>query len=78
MLVFFFPFFENLGSYVYDSMRARTVLFLKGISVPRSAPTKDQVRSLFLPIVLLKMRYENVKLQMIPWGPANSICEEYD
>ena len=33
MLVFFFPFFfENLGSYVYDSMRARTVLFLKGIS----------------------------------------------
>ena len=27
------PFFENLGSYVYDSMRARTVLFLKGISV---------------------------------------------
>ena len=25
-------FFENLGSYVYDSMRARTVLFLKGIS----------------------------------------------
>ena len=25
MLVFFFPFFENLGSYVYDSMRARTV-----------------------------------------------------
>ena len=22
MLVFFFPFFENLGSYVYDSMRA--------------------------------------------------------
>ena len=23
MLVFFFPFFENLGSYVYDSMRAR-------------------------------------------------------
>ena len=33
MLVFFFPFFENLGSYVCDSMRARTVLFLKGISV---------------------------------------------
>ena len=33
MLVFFFPFFENLGSYVYDSIRARTVLFLKGISV---------------------------------------------
>ena len=32
MLVFFFPFFENLGSYVYDSMRARTVLFSKGIS----------------------------------------------
>ena len=32
MLVFFFPFFENLGSYVYDSMRPRTVLFLKGIS----------------------------------------------
>ena len=32
MLVFFFPFFENLGSYVYGSMRARTVLFLKGIS----------------------------------------------
>ena len=32
MLVFFFPFFENLGTYVYDSMRARTVLFLKGIS----------------------------------------------
>ena len=32
MLVFFFPFFENLGSYVYDSMRARTVLFLKGTS----------------------------------------------
>ena len=33
MLVFFFPFFENLGSYVYDSMRAaRTDLFLKGIS----------------------------------------------
>ena len=32
MLVFFFPFFENLGSYVYDSMRACTVLFLKGIS----------------------------------------------
>ena len=32
MLVFFFPFFENLGSYAYDSMRARTVLFLKGIS----------------------------------------------
>ena len=32
MLVFFFPFFENLGSYVYDSMRVRTVLFLKGIS----------------------------------------------
>ena len=31
MLVFFFPFFD-LGSYVYDSMRARTVLFLKGIS----------------------------------------------
>ena len=29
MLVFFFPFFENLGTYVYDSMRARTVLFLK-------------------------------------------------
>ena len=23
MLVFFFPFFENLGSYVHDSMRAR-------------------------------------------------------
>ena len=32
MLFFFFPFFENLGSYVYDRMRARTVLFLKGIS----------------------------------------------
>ena len=32
MLVFFFPFFENLASYVYDSMRPRTVLFLKGIS----------------------------------------------
>ena len=32
MLVFFFPFFENLASYVYDSLRARTVLFLKGIS----------------------------------------------
>ena len=32
MVVFFFPFFENLGSYVYDSMHARTVLFLKGIS----------------------------------------------
>ena len=32
MLVFFFPFFENLGSYVYDSMRARTVLLFKGIS----------------------------------------------
>ena len=33
MLVFFIPFFENLGSYyVYDSMRARTDLFLKGIS----------------------------------------------
>ena len=32
MLVFLFPFFENLGSYVYDSMRARTVLFLKGSS----------------------------------------------
>ena len=32
MLVFFFPFFENLGSYVSDSMRARTDLFLKGIS----------------------------------------------
>ena len=32
MLVFFFPFFENLGSYVYDSMRAHTVLFLKGIT----------------------------------------------
>ena len=31
MLVFLFPFFENLGSYEYDSMRARTVLFLKGI-----------------------------------------------
>ena len=30
----------------------------------RSAPTKDQVRILFLPIVLLKMRYENVRLQM--------------
>ena len=27
MLVFFLPFFENLGSYVYDSMRVRTVLF---------------------------------------------------
>ena len=26
MLVFFFPFFENLGSYVYDSMRARVRL----------------------------------------------------
>ena len=35
MLVFFFPFFENLGSYVYDSMRARTVLFLKGISAEK-------------------------------------------
>ena len=23
MLVFFFPFFENLGNYVYDIMRAR-------------------------------------------------------
>ena len=23
MLVFFFPFFENLGNYVYDTMRAR-------------------------------------------------------
>ena len=23
--------FENLGSYIYDRMRARTVLFLKGI-----------------------------------------------
>ena len=51
--------------------------FMIYTSLPRSAPTKDQVRSLFLPIVLLKMRYENVKLQMIPWGPANSICEEY-
>ena len=34
-------------------------------SWPRSAPTKDQVRSLFLPIVLLKMRYENVKLRTL-------------
>ena len=34
MLVFFFPFVENLGSYVYDSMRARarTDLFLKNES----------------------------------------------
>ena len=33
MLVFFFPFFDNLGSYVYDSMRARTAnCFWKGIS----------------------------------------------
>ena len=29
MLVFFFPFFENLPTYVYDSMRARTVLFFE-------------------------------------------------
>ena len=28
MLVFFFPFFENLGSYVYDSMRARVRLIV--------------------------------------------------
>ena len=28
MLVFFFPFFENLGSYVYDSMRARVWLIV--------------------------------------------------
>ena len=28
MLVFFFPFFENLGSYVYDSMRARAYGFV--------------------------------------------------
>ena len=28
MLVFFFPFFENLGSYVYDSMGARVRLIV--------------------------------------------------
>ena len=28
MLVFFFPFFENVGSYVYDSMRARAYGFV--------------------------------------------------
>ena len=28
MLVFFFPFFENLGSYVYDSMRGRVRLIV--------------------------------------------------
>ena len=28
MLVFFFPFFENLGSYVYDSMHARVYGFV--------------------------------------------------
>ena len=28
MLVFFFPFFENLGSYVYDSKRARVRLII--------------------------------------------------
>ena len=28
MLVFFFPFFKNLGSYVYDSMRARAYGFV--------------------------------------------------
>ena len=28
MLVFFFPFFENFGSYVYDSMRARAYGFV--------------------------------------------------
>ena len=43
-------------------------------SWPRSAPTKDQVRSLFLPIVLLKMRYENVKLQMrLNQGPNDDV-----
>ena len=39
-----------------------------------SAPTKDQVRSLFLPIVLLKMRYENVKLQKrLNQGPNDDV-----
>ena len=27
MLVFFFPFFDNLGSYVYDRMRAYGFVF---------------------------------------------------
>ena len=49
------------GTYIYTSW-------------PRSAPTKDQVRSLFLPIVLLKMRYENVKLQMrLNQGPNDDV-----
>ena len=153
MLVFFFPFFENPGSYVYNSMRARVrvIVFerhqrsdffveklLKSFShctcaCPRCARGRQRRRLLLsrplggsaakwttvvwpiksrttnqqtnkhtllfyryrradqgrlrpkikyevscLPIVFLKMRYENVKLQMIPWGPANSICEEYD
>ena len=47
---------------------------IKSLTVPRSAPTKDQVRCLFLPIVLLKMRYENVKLQMrLNQGPNDDV-----
>ena len=35
---------------------------------------KDQVRSLFLPIVLIKMRYDNVNLQMrLNQGPNDDV-----
>ena len=35
MLVFFFPFFENLGSYVYDSLRARVQFRFWKVSAQR-------------------------------------------
>ena len=46
MLVFFLPFFENLGSYVYDSMRARTIS--AAIFSLRSCTACARVLSLFM------------------------------
>ena len=63
-----------LGQGKQMQIKENTSIHPGKISLGVGRYAKDQVRSLFLPIVLLKMRYENVKLQMrLNQGPNDDV-----